>query len=313
MLMNDLERKVEALLDSQKRDWKLARENYASLSNVQTRYFRDNDRTTVLQFNPERIRSSAAKIDKASLQARPCFFCHRPEEQKGVVYDDAFEILVNPYPIFEDHLTVPLRRHERQQIRPYYRKMLDIASELPGYALFYNGPRCGASAPDHMHFQAGRRSDFPFVRDWLSFPKQIIWETERTGFYVTAGHIPACFIFESRDREEAKAVFDLLYDRLPVKPGDYEPMMNVLAWKEEGVWVTGVFPRRELRPSCYYAEGEANILISPATVEMAGLFVVPLEKDFEKVTFADLETIWKEVSITEEEKNALVRKIKEEA
>lgn len=173
MLMNDLERKVEALLDSQKRDWKLARENYASLSNVQTRYFRDNDRTTVLQFNPERIRSSAAKIDKASLQARPCFFCHRPEEQKGVVYDDAFEILVNPYPIFEDHLTVPLRRHERQQIRPYYRKMLDIASELPGYALFYNGPRCGASAPDHMHFQAGRRSDFPFVRDWLSFPKQI--------------------------------------------------------------------------------------------------------------------------------------------
>ena len=99
--MNDLEREIESLLIDQKQDWKLARENYASLANIQTRYFQDDYRTTVLQFNPERIRSSAAKIDKESLLARPCFFCHRPDEQKGVTYNDAFEILVNPYPIFE--------------------------------------------------------------------------------------------------------------------------------------------------------------------------------------------------------------------
>ena len=116
----------------------------------------------------------------------------------------------------------------------------------------------------------------------------------------------------SRDKGEAAAVFELLYDRMPVKPDDYEPMMNLLVWREDDIWITCIFPRRELRPSCYYAEGDANILISPATVEMAGLFVVPLEKDFKKVTFADLEKVWKEVSITEEEKNEIIRKIREE-
>ena len=184
--MNDLEREIESLLIDQKQDWKLARENYASLANVQTRYFQDDYRTTVLQFNPERIRSSAAKIDKESLLARPCFFCHRPDEQKGVTYNDAFEILVNPYPIFEDHLTVPLRWHERQQIKPYYEDMLDIVSDLSDYALFYNGPKCGASAPDHMHFQAGKKEEFPVVRNWLNFSKGIVWESEQTCLLYTS-------------------------------------------------------------------------------------------------------------------------------
>ena len=208
-LMNDLEREIEFLLIDQKQDWKLARENYGSLTNVQTRYFQDDYRTTILQFNPERIRSSAAKIDKASLLARPCFFCHRPEEQKGVTYNDAFEILVNPYPIFEDHLTVPLHWHEKQQIKPYYEDMLDIVSDLSDYALFYNGPKCGASAPDHMHFQAGKKEEFPVVRNWPNFPKQVVWESERTGFYASVDLLPVCFILVSRDKGEAAAVFEL--------------------------------------------------------------------------------------------------------
>lgn len=174
--MNELEQHIDLLLLSQKQDWKLARDNYLSLSHVQTRFFNDDSRTTILQFNPERIRSSAAKIDKASLQARPCFFCHRPEEQKGVKYNDSFEILVNPYPIFKDHLTIPLRWHERQQIKPYYGDMLDMALNLSDYALFYNGPKCGASAPDHMHFQAGKKDEFPVVRNWLNFSKQVVWK-----------------------------------------------------------------------------------------------------------------------------------------
>ena len=283
--MNDLEREIEFLLIDQKQDWKLARENYGSLTNVQTRYFQDDYRTTILQFNPE---------------------------QKGVMYNDAFEILVNPYPIFEDHLTVPLRWHEKQQIKPYYEDMLDIVSDLSDYALFYNGPKCGASAPDHMHFQAGKKEEFPVVRNWPNFPKQVVWESERTGFYASVDLLPVCFILVSRDKGEAAAVFELLYDMMPMGPDDYEPMMNLLAWREDDVWITCIFPRRELRPSCYYAEGDANILISPATVEMAGLFVVPLEKDFKKVTFADLEKVWEEVSITEDEENELIRKIRDE-
>ncbi len=309
--MNDLEQQIESLLLSQKKDWKLACDNYASLTHVQTRCFEGDSRLTILQFNPERIRSSAAKIDKASLAARPCFFCHRPEEQKSVVFNDLFEILVNPYPIFNDHLTVPLRRHEKQQIAPYYGDMLDLVSALPGYALFYNGPKCGASAPDHMHFQAGRRGGFPIVESWAEASKAIVREGDRTRLYALSDHLPTAFILVSADKAEAVEVFTLLYNEMDVKPGDYEPMMNVLVWTEGDSRITCVFPRRELRPSCYYAEGDDNILISPATVEMSGLFVVPLEKDFRKVTYADLEKVWREVSITEAEKNEIIRKIRE--
>ena len=309
--MNDLEQQIESLLLSQKKDWKLACDNYASLTYVQTRCFEGDSRLTILQFNPERIRSSAAKIDKASLEARPCFFCHRPEEQKSVVFNDLFEILVNPYPIFNDHLTVPLRRHEKQQIAPYYGDMLDLASALPGYALFYNGPKCGASAPDHMHFQAGRRGGFPITESWAEASKAIVREGDRTRLYALSDHLPTAFILVSDDKAEAVEAFTLLYNEMDVKPGDYEPMMNVLVWTEGDSRITCVFPRRELRPSCYYAEGDDNILISPATVEMSGLFVVPLEKDFRKVTYADLEKVWREVSITEAEKNEIIRKIRE--
>lgn len=311
--MSDLEQKIDTLLAHQKRDWKLAHENYTSLTAVQTRSFEKDGRTTVLQFNPQRIRSSAAKIDPASLRERPCFFCGRPEVQESLVYNDSFELMLNPYPIFEDHLTLPLRRHEKQQIRTYYSDMLDLASDLPRYAVFYNGPKCGASAPDHMHFQAGPKNGFPVRRGWADFPKRLVRDNGPARLYVSDRCFPVTFFLVSEEKKEAEYLFDLLYRRMPVRPDDYEPMMNLLTWKEGKTWTTCIFPRRALRPSCYYAEGDANILISPATVEMSGLFVVPLEKDFKKVTYPDLAKIWEEVSITEEEKNELVRKIKTEA
>lgn len=311
--MNDWEQKIDTLLARQKRDWKLAHENYTSLTTVQTRSFQEDGRIAVLQFNPERIRSSAAKIDPASLRERPCFFCGRPEVQESLMYNDSFELMLNPYPIFEDHLTIPLRRHEKQQIRPYYSDMLDLASDLTRYALFYNGPKCGASAPDHMHFQAAPKNGFPVRRGWGTLPKRLIRNSGRTKLYISERYFPVTFFLVSEEKEEAVHLFDLLYSRMPVRTNDYEPMMNLLTWKEEEAWITCIFPRKALRPSCYYAEGEANILISPATVEMSGLFVVPLEKDFQKVTYPALAKIWEEVSITEKEKNELVRKIKTEA
>lgn len=309
--MSDLTQQIATLFLAQKQDWKLARDNYAALANVQTRYFKEDGKNTVLQFNPERIRSSAAKIDNASLNARPCFFCHRPEEQKSILYNDTFEILLNPYPIFQNHLTIPLRRHEKQQIGPYYKEMLDLASDLSGYAIFYNGPKCGASAPDHMHFQAGNVSAFPLVRNSKEASKALVWQGKHSALSVLSGDCPVVLQFVSTDKGEVASAFEKVYNLMPVKPGEYEPMMNILTWMEGKTWVSCIFPRKELRPSCYYAEGEANILISPATVEMSGLFVVPLEKDFEKVTYVDLKKIWKEVSIAETEKNEIILKIKE--
>lgn len=318
--MNEIEEKVESLQFYQMKDWELAYANYVALSEVKTRVYETNQIITLLQYNLQRIRSSAANIDKATLEARPCFFCLRPEEQASVDFNDAFEILVNPYPIFENHLTIPLRWHEPQQIKPYFQDMVELAATLNEYAIFYNGPMCGASAPDHMHFQAGDKYGFPIVKNIGKISKTIVKRWENTTLYASHNCLPAVFWLASSDWTEANMVFDLIYDQLKVKPGEYEPMMNVLMWRDdeeddnedeeaEVVFHTCIFPRRELRPSCYYAEGDANILISPATVEMSGLFIVPRESDFEKVTFDDLRKVWEEVSITEDEMKEIIQKI----
>lgn len=307
--MNELRERVEDLLDEQIRDWELVRTNIYALANLNTRNLYIRDFPVILQFNPERIRSSAAKTDTASLQARPCFFCHRPEEQYGIDYNDAFDILVNPYPISSGHLTIPLKWHEDQQILPYYEDMLCLAHDLQDYAVFYNGPKCGASAPDHMHFQAMERGNLPIEVNYKKASKGIVWEGRDTALYVLYDFMASAFVLISGDLREADYAFKRLYAQLEIKEGDSEPMMNVVTWKDEDTWISCIFPRKELRPSCFYAEGDANILISPATVEMAGLFITPLEKDFDKVTSEDLETILREVSISEEEKNEIVRKI----
>ena len=305
------------LIEEQLAEWPMAKGNFEALGGVRVKDLDVDGMHIKVQFNPARIVSSSAKVDAKSLKERKCFLCgaNRPEVQRGIEWgpDGKYIVLINPFPIFPRHLTIPDQSHTDQLILGRIEDMMDLSADLDEYTVFYNGPKCGASAPDHMHFQAGKKEGFPVVRNWLNFSKQVAWESERTGFYVSVDRLPVCFILVSRDKGEAAAVFELLYDVMPVKPDDYEPMMNLLVWREDDVWITCIFPRRELRPSCYYAEGDANILISPATVEMAGLFVVPLEKDFKKVTFADLEKVWKEVSITEEEKNELIRKIREEA
>lgn len=307
--MNELRERVEDLLDEQIRDWELVRTNTYALASLKTRNLYIGGFPVLLQFNPERIRSSAAKTDTASLQARPCFFCHRSKEQYSIDYNDAFEILANPYPISSGHLTIPLKWHEDQQILPYYEDMLWLAHELQDYAVFYNGPKCGASAPDHMHFQAMELGNLPIEVNYKKASKGIVWEGRDTVLYVLYDFMASAFVLISGDLHEADYAFKQLYAQLEIKEGDSEPMMNVVTWMDEDTWISCIFPRKELRPSCFYAEGDANILISPATVEMAGLFITPLEKDFEKVTPEDLETILREVSISEEEKNEIVRKI----
>ena len=308
--MNNLQLQVEDLIRYQCLDWKLAGDNYAALQQVQTRMMEINGFQVMLQFNPERIRSSAAKTDEASLLARPCFFCNRPEEQFAVPYRNYFQILVNPYPIFERHLTVPLLRHDKQQIKPYYEEMLFLATDLPDYTIFYNGPKCGASAPDHMHFQAVGAGSLPIEYNWMKASKEIIWCGRATTLYALENFLSPVFVLASTLLDEAVFAFEMLYGQLEVNEGEYEPMMNVVTWVEEDVMLSCIFPRKELRPSCFYAVGADNILISPATVEMAGFFVAPLEKDFRKITARDLECILKEVAITKEQKDEIVRKIK---
>jgi hypothetical protein len=307
--MNDLELQVKKLLDNQLHTWQVVQDNYAALNFVQIRRIECLGREVLLQFNPKRIRSSAAKVDKASLEARPCFFCYRPKEQESVIYNSDFEILVNPYPIFQEHLTIPLLRHERQQVKHYMGTMLDLAKSLPSFAIFYNGPKCGASAPDHMHFQAGTREGFPVIQNWIREEKKIIWEKNGVNLYMNSYISPTTLFLVSKDREGVLELFERLYDLLEIKQEEYEPRINLLTWVNQEEWIICLFPRESSRPSCYYAEENDKILISPATVEMSGLFITPLESDFLKVTAKDLQTIWQEVSVEKDKIESLICKI----
>ena len=215
--MNELRERVEDLLDNQIRDWELVRTNTYALASLKTRYLWIRDFPVILQFNPERIRSSAAKTDTASLQARPCFFCHRTEEQYSIDYNDAFEILANPYPISSGHLTIPLKWHEDQQILPYYEDMLWLAHDLQDYAVFYNGPKCGASAPDHMHFQAMERGNLPIEMNYKKASKGIVWEGRNTVLYVLYDFMASAFLLISSDLREADYAFKQLYAQLETK------------------------------------------------------------------------------------------------
>jgi ATP adenylyltransferase/5',5'''-P-1,P-4-tetraphosphate phosphorylase II len=272
--MNKLE--VNQLFDEQLSNWMLARENYQALKQVKTKTLLVDGKEYKVQFNPARITSSAAKVDPKSIQERKCFLCteNRPPEQKGILFKDKYIVLINPFPIFPRHLTVPLLEHTPQLIAPRFGDMLDLAKQLDDYAVFYNGPKCGASAPDHFHFQAGNKGFLPVEKD----------KNWRNGICIKSGN-----------KQEMINRFEDIYNSLPLLPGNNEPMMNILAWYESTLWIVYIFPRKKHRPACYFAEGNANLLISPAAVDLGGVFITPLEKDFDKITAENMIEILNEI------------------
>ena len=271
--------KVKQLFIDQINEWELARNNYKVLEQVKVKTLSVKGRHYKVQFNPARITSSVAKIDLKSIQERKCFLCsaNRPAEQKGIPFKENYILLVNPFPIFPQHLTIPAVEHSPQLIAPRFGDMLDLAQQLDEYIVFYNGPKCGASAPDHFHFQAGNKGFLPIEND-----KD--WD---------------CAIrIESGNKQEMLDRFQQIYDSLPLRPNDIEPMMNILTWCENGTWTTCLFPRKKHRPACYSAEGDANLLITPGSVEMGGVFITSLEKDFEKITAENIAEILHEIAIS---------------
>lgn len=279
---------IEKLIASQLIEWPQAADNYKALAGVKVKTLDVDGMKVKVQFNPARIVSSSAKVDAKSLKERKCFLCeaNRPAVQSGIEWRD-YVVLINPFPIFPRHLTIPDRSHVDQLIKGRVADMMRLACELEGYTVFYNGPKCGASAPDHMHFQAGN-SDFLTLADALKISSRNPIIVDRRGNLSALRGLPLnMFLISAIDFEYGQELFDRLYDALPVAAGEAEPMMNLLCFKQGDTVNLAVIPRKRHRPSFYGTEGEGCMLLSPASVDMGGVFITPLEKDFKRMD-ADL-------------------------
>lgn len=305
--------KVEDLLATQLVDWETVRCNYAALSGVRTKELYVGEVAYRVQFNPARIVSSAAKVDDRSVSKRKCFLCpeNRPKEQVGVSFGGHYRILVNPFPIFPRHLTIVEVEHVPQRIGSRLRDLLDLAEALADYTIFYNGPRCGASAPDHAHFQAGNRGFMPIERQWRKRVAGRVAERGESRLYWLDDAPRTTLVIEAACKEEATELFSLVYRSMEVKPGEEEPMMNLLCMYEAGKWILFIFPRKRHRPACYYAEADQErLLCSPASVDLGGVFIMPVEGDFLKVTATDVAQILGEVCLSGEEFGQLRQRIR---
>lgn len=293
---------LQALFEQQLRRWELARNNYEALANVREREISFGKFKVRLQYNPARITSTAATVDK--IDERPCFLCedNRPSSQFEIpdVYDK-YTVLVNPYPIFPRHFTIPAIKHTPQRIRGNYPDMLKLARTLNDYIIFYNGARCGASAPDHMHFQAGSKGFLPIETFWdwgmggFKFPCAV---KEGTLAYATDGMRMFRILYSSSEVTMNKMMEDYLTD-IGLITGEPEIPMNLLTWYDTGNnhYCSMLVTRSKHRPDCYYAEGEKKIMVSPGCVDMAGVLILPREEDFYKITKEDIEQIYVEVSV----------------
>ncbi len=282
-------------------NWQLANDNFAGLKQVKVKQFSEESVPVIVQFNPARLVSTAAKTDTKTIQNRACFLCsnNRPSEQEKLDYNNNFEILVNPFPIFPEHFTIPHKHHIKQQILPFIDDMLSLANDFPSYLVFYNGPRCGASAPDHMHFQMGNKGFLPLEYQYDSFEKLLIESFSFQNYYFIDSGFYTAIAIESDSMQDAARRFKFLYKIL--KKGDEEPLMNVVCWKQKDRFILIVIPRKIHRPSCFYAEGDKHLMISPASVDLGGVIITPIESHFEKITYQDLLDISKQVNYSYQE------------
>lgn len=305
--------KVNDLYISQLNEWDLARDNYKQLENVRTRKVSFGPFDLTVQFNPGRIISSAAKVDTRSIEARPCFLCgkNRPASQRGLEFEETWTVLVNPFPIFPRHLTIVSDSHTDQRILPGFGTMLSLAAELQEFVIFYNGPQCGASAPDHLHFQAGNKGFLPVENDFESKSNcLLISHKESLKVWQWNGYLRGMVTFEGSGREDLAQCFEDFYSRfLILQPDRPEPMLNILCSYTEGRWVIHIIPRKLHRPTQYFEEAGNKIILSPASVDMGGVVITPREEDFNKITASDISDIFGQVCYSDGELLPLINKI----
>lgn len=326
---------VDAFISNQLKTWQEARERFEALqTQVMTRELPLEDMELRVQYNPSRIVSTGAKVDKATLKKRPCFLCdhHRPASQQQLPVMGKIQLLVNPFPILPKHLTLPTRRHTAQRFSHFAPIMDSIAWQLPGMFVFYNGARCGASAPDHAHLQAGKRGLVPIEKDWKYYENRLQrvypstkdeeadleeqgYDPKTGGIFMLRGYVCPAFVIQGPACKQTPILFNKLMEVLPIANKQPEPDLNILSWRQEGGpsapdhIVSVIFVRKKHRPDCYYAEGKNQLLISPGSIDMGGLIITPREVDYKRLTAHAAANILREVTISESDMSAIARKL----
>lgn len=314
--MNKKRQAGDLFIENQLAKWQTARTNHEALNQIETRRFELAGNTITVQFNPARAVSTCAKVDKSSIEARKCFLCpeNKPNEQDEIIIslDEPFSLRINPYPILPGHLTISSLKHQDQvladkTIRQLPGKLISWLEEYfaSGYVLFYNGAKCGASAPDHFHFQAVKQSDVPVIQQWERLMETAVRETEiktengntYSSFQITSYICPIQVFICNHSTDILPEMINQYLESLPLHEGESEPRYNLFAWQDKQRGFTmAYFPREEHRPACYTATGEEQLLVSPGALDMAGLLVTPRKEDFDKIIESDITQIYKEVA-----------------
>lgn len=295
--------------------WEDARHRFRDLKHVEVRQLSDQLK---VQFNPARIVSTGAKIDKHTLDERPCFLCerNRPKEQMTKQIDDHFQLLVNPFPILPVHFTIPATKHQPQSIYRHYGEMHRLLSLHSELMVFYNGPKCGASAPDHLHFQAGTSGVLPLQTNWQRLSRNltdVISLTDEEKISVLRDFLVPAFVIISKSEDSDEELFHRLYRSMPMRGDESEPMMNIIAWRKGDEFISVVIPREKHRPDAYFAKGEAQMMVSPGALDMAGLIITPREEDFSKINLDKATALLRECGISAEKMEAIVSNLKASA
>ena len=303
---------ISRFFNRQMEKWADARHRFRDLKHVETHQLSDQLK---VQWNPARIVSTGAKIDKKTLGDRPCFLCdkNRPKEQISKPIDERFLLLVNPFPILPVHFTIPAKKHQPQSIYKNYGEMhrfLSLHSEL---MVFYNGPKCGASAPDHLHFQAGTSGILPLQANWQRLSRNltdIISLNDDEKIALIHDFVVPAFVIISKSEDSDEALFHRLYKSMPVRGDETEPMMNIIAWRKGDEYISVVIPREKHRPEAYFAEGDAQMMVSPGALDMSGLIITPREEDFRKLTEESASAILQECGVSKDKMNSIITKLK---
>lgn len=303
--LNDYDSAARYLFAQQHDTWEMNRNNYDMLRDIKIKSFRFGSYKIKVQFNPGRIISTSARVDEKSIKERKCFLCieNLPPQQKCILYRDEYIILVNPFPIFPEHFTLSNLKHQPQRIADTFPFLLNLSKDLSKhYSVIYNGPKCGASAPDHLHFQAGTKGFMPLDDEFHLLKNEFGEELFSDQNILITGvddGLRKFITMESADYDIMINWFNKILTVLNKEnPSEPESMMNIISgYDEEFGWQTAILIREKHRPTHYFREGESRILLSPASVDLAGCCITPDENSFNKINETIIKEIFTEVFV----------------